>query len=420
MSRKPDAAAELSAKMTQALEAQRAQPGGYPLTVRQLSRVADPQAPPELVLKALAKASRSRQVVPASMKNLDAPIALHGDLELLASSPQVLEFALESLHADGTPAWPLKKVSARLDKSIRTAFEAAVTRQHSEHALPESVGVVNVRGKQSFFLKRQPPPQPPPPPDVELAGRLVRVLEAQQRLGLGSYPVRQSRLVELTGPPPPPKVLKKALAAKPFAGRAVPLLKEKADPLWVFADDPRLLRLLLETCRTETVQAFPVSGLKTKLSKQAEGPFADALGRLLTDGGVPGIAWIGARVGKKEERLLFLMEDVRGPRAAAAPSRFAPETPAAPPPADFAAAFDEAFARLDRQAGSPNYVSLADLRKALPVDRAAFDAQLRRLRESGRYTLGAAEVQDGLGEEQRAAGVVEDGSLLLFVSRRSP
>jgi hypothetical protein len=419
MSRKPDAAAKLSATMTQALEAQRAQPGGYPLTVRQLSGLADPQAPPEFVLKALAKAPLSRQAVPANKKNLDAPIALRKDLELLAASPQVLEFALEFLHADGTPPWTLKKVSGQLDKSIRAAFEAAVTRQHTEHALPESVGAVNVRGKPTFFLKRQPPPPPPPPPEVELAGRLVRVLEAQQRLGSGSYPVRQSRLVELSGPPPPSKVLKKALAAEPFAGRAVPLVKADPDPLWVFADDPRLMHFLLETCRTETVQAFSVADLK-KLSKQAEGPFADALGRLLTDGGVPGVGWIGARVGKREERLLFRTEDVRGLRAAAAPSRSAPETHAAPPPADFAAAFDEAFARLDRQAGSPNYVSLVDLRKTLPVDRAAFDAQLRRLRESGRYTLGAAEVQDGLGEEQRAAGIVEDGSLLLFVSRRSP
>jgi hypothetical protein len=88
---------------------------------------------------------------------------------------------------------------------------------------------------------------------------------------------------------------------------------------------------------------------------------------------------------------------------------------ALPPAADFAAAFD----RLDRQAGGHNLVSLVALRQALPLDRAAFDAGLGQLRRAGRFTCSAAEGRHGLTAEERAAGIAEDGALLLYVSRRT-
>ena len=89
-----------------------------------------------------------------------------------------------------------------------------------------------------------------------------------------------------------------------------------------------------------------------------------------------------------------------------------------PPPADFATAFDAAFTQLDREAGSTNFVILTALRRALPFSRAAFDAGFRRLREAGRYTLSPAEDGHGIDEKQRKAGIHEEGTLLLFVSRR--
>jgi hypothetical protein len=89
-------------------------------------------------------------------------------------------------------------------------------------------------------------------------------------------------------------------------------------------------------------------------------------------------------------------------------------------PADFARRFDEAFARLDRERGGHNLVSLVALRAAVPVGRDDFDAGLRELRRRGRYSLGAAEGRHGISPEEREAGVVEEGSLLLFVSRKAP
>jgi hypothetical protein len=60
-----------------------------------------------------------------------------------------------------------------------------------------------------------------------------------------------------------------------------------------------------------------------------------------------------------------------------------------------------------------------DLRAAVPADRAAFDAALQRLRRAGRLTLSAAEGRHGLTPEERAAGLVEDGVLLLYVARKT-
>ena len=42
------------------------------------------------------------------------------------------------------------------------------------------------------------------------------------------------------------------------------------------------------------------------------------------------------------------------------------------------------------------------------------------LRRGGRFSLSAAEGRHGISDEEREAAIPEDGSLLLFVSRRGP
>ena len=118
----------------------------------------------------------------------------------------------------------------------------------------------------------------------------------------------------------------------------------------------------------------------------------------------------------KKKPLLFLRADLDVlPR----PKTGAEPKPQSPPPAvDFAARFEEAFARLDGRHGGHNHVNLVELRQAVPVDRAIFDAGLQQLRRAGRYSLSAAEGRHGLEAAGRDAAIHEDGSLLLFVSRR--
>src|SRR5262249_44740497 len=140
----------------------------------------------------------------------------------------------------------------------------------------------------------------------------------------------------------------------------------------VLASSPLLLEFVLSAARTESNQAIPVADLKKKLTKEMQGPFESAVRDGLAGFALP--AGVGAlRIKKKEH--LFLLRDVNSagatPReegqAALAPAALAePLAPEAPPPVDFPTAFDEAFTRLDQQRGAPNFVSLVDLRRALP------------------------------------------------------
>jgi hypothetical protein len=119
----------------------------------------------------------------------------------------------------------------------------------------------------------------------------------------------------------------------------------------------------------------------------------------------------------KAKPYLFLVRDV-GVQLSAAPAPVpAPRKPA-PAPIDFATWFDKAFQEIDRQTGSHNFVSLVDLRRVVQVERTIFDEGLRQLRQAGRYTLSGAEGRHGISDEERAAGVNENGALLLYVSRR--
>src|SRR5262249_9162696 len=142
--------------------------------------------------------------------------------------------------------------------------------------------------------------------------------------------------------------------------------------------------------------------LKKKLAKGLQPAFSHAVHERLASHSLP--ATVGMlRIKKKDH--LFLLRDVN--TAAPLPAE-AKAAPAAPPPAKpaaeepsaaFAAACDEAYARLDRERGGSDFVSLVDLRRALPYDRATFDRELRVLRREGRYTLSTAEGRHGLTPE---------------------
>lgn len=267
-------------------------------------------------------------------------------------------------------------------------------------------------------MARKPPRKDPV---AELAEKLLRVLRAQRGLGADSYPLTVQRLAELTDPAAAPAVLKKALNKKSFKKEALAVrAKAPAAPI-ALASDAELLaastlaiEFLLGQCRTAATQAFGVPDLKKKATNKLHKPLHEALSRHLAAGTLPPtVGWVTISGRKK----LFLVSDahIRGGRPATEPAPAAPPVLAATRP--FAEAFAEAFARLDRDAGGHNFVSLVALRRALGLDRTRFDEGLRELRRAGRYALSAAEGRDGIAPEERDAGIAEEGSLLLFVSR---
>jgi hypothetical protein len=264
---------------------------------------------------------------------------------------------------------------------------------------------------------------------IELADKLLQTLHAQRGLGTDAYPLTVKRLIELAAPDATPALVKKALNKRSFLQQAQPAHAKSPDaPIALAADmdhlasSPLLLEFLLRQARKAATQAFTVSKLKAGAARKVQKPFQEAVNRQTGEGTLPPTAaWISIQ-GRKQ---LFLLSDLHTgggkpvpatPPPTAAP---APINQAAPAPAavDFGAAFDEAFSQLDRDSGGYNFVNLIALRQALPVARETFDRELRQLRQAGRYTLSAAEGRGGISPEERAAGISEEGSLLLFVSR---
>jgi hypothetical protein len=414
----------LREKLFAALRAGRERGEDYPTTLAQLAERVAPGTPAELLGKVASDKALKGQLVFAVAGSAESPVALAGDEERLAASDLLAEFAVGLLSTAEKPLHPPAKVVGKLDKGIRGAFEPVLARRIEANDLPAAVVAELVKGTPHLRLKRYLPPPPPRDPAEVLAERLLAALQA--RRSAGDYPIPLLKLTAQADANAPEKVVKKALAAPAFRGSALVVPVPGGEPLVALgedkarvAEDPRLLEAVLTATRSADNQAIPAGGLARKVAKELQGPFAEALERKVNAGALP--AGIGClRIGKKP--YLFLVADVGAPvpvRAQAPPVPARPQaaTPAGGP-VDFARLFDEAFARLDRARGSHNHVSLVYLRQEVPVDRPTFDRELHELRRAGQYSLQGAEGRQGLSAEEREAGIVEDGSLLLFVSKK--
>lgn len=188
-------------------------------------------------------------------------------------------------------------------------------------------------------------------------------------------------------------------------------LKGELDAL---ARSPQLLGFCLDCLAKESNQAFTVVELRDALRGESlKKPFEQAINRHLAAGKLP--PSFGA-IKRRGKHYLFRLSDLVGD----VPVRTA--TPPSSPPAhrvSFTDAFEAAFARLDKESGNRNYLKLLLLRQALPqFSREEFDLGLRQLRIAGRYSLDSSEERyRSLSDEEKAAGIVEGGTLLIYCSR---
>jgi hypothetical protein len=241
-------------------------------------------------------------------------------------------------------------------------------------------------------------------------------------------------LLELADPETSAALIQKAIGKRTFQRRVV-LARAKiwdapialADDLELLAGSRLLLEFMLQSLRTPSNQAFSAAQLKAKTSRKLQAPFQAVLRRQIDEGSLPPtVGWLMINRAKK----LFLLADlhtapqdsgVTALRPSAQPSISGEEAFTGEPSASsFPQTFEQTFAELDRRAGAHNFVSLVDLRAALPVPRDVFDRELQKLRLAGRYGLSAAEGRHGLSPEEAAAAITEDGTLLLYVSRKMP
>src|SRR5579871_75473 len=269
---------------------------------------------------------------------------------------------------------------------------------------------------------------------ADLAEQLIRQLETQRRLGPPAYPLTVAQLLELAESAAPPAQLEKAIGKRSFQQRVVlARAKHRDAPIALMTDlealagSALLLEFLLTSLRTPSNQAFSPSQLKAKTARKLQLAFQAALLRQIEQGSLPvNVGWITIHRSKK----LFLLADLhRGQQRSNVPRTPTPlpqiqgrgaDAPATEPVREFAERFGQAFAELDRRAGGHNFVSLVDLRAQLSMPREKFDTELQNLRRAGQYGLSAAEGRHGLTPEERAAAIMEDGTSLLYVSRKTP
>jgi hypothetical protein len=381
-----------------------------------------PALPPqEAVLKAVANKRFTSRALSAVKGRVDAPVALLEDAPALAASPLTLEAALRAKGESGGAVWSPKQLSGAVHKDLRAGFLKAVGEWVESNTLPPfAVAVAN--GKSVALYHRDRPP--PPPKSVQDAERLVEILRRGHPSGEAPPLVTPAELEAAAGLTP--AAFKKAVKEPAFAG-VVTQVKVKPSDVYLISNGDEFGRLvtgplltrLLGGCPTVKAHAFATAELTAQLTdKPQQKAVAALLNRSdLGDELPPGIGCVRASVGKGEaQNLFFPLEHLRTTRAAPHPVEAAPVP--AQPPADFLAAFDAAFARLDRERGSNNFVSLVDLRPALSgVPREAFDFGLQQLRRERKYVLTSDERYDGLTPEQQAAAIREEGEFLLHVSR---
>lgn len=278
---------------------------------------------------------------------------------------------------------------------------------------------------------------------AELAAKMLSSLESLRVLGGDAYPPTLRRLAELCDMRPSDLQVTTAANKKAFTERAVVTRKAKGKPVLnapvVFKDNIESVSqaitsaLLLFALRDYEPKVknrvFSEADLKKRITKALHRSFQEGLKQGIEHETLPSdVAWVPASNGPR----LFLVADLHPAplresvwnhrRLTATPIHESSLTHHEPLQREFAEAFREAFEQLDRDNGSTNFVTLADLRRALPeFDRVAFDAGLRQLRIDGQFSLDSHEGQTGsLTPEEREAGVQEAGSLLVYVSRRKP
>src|SRR5262245_23164306 len=128
-------------------------------------------------------------------------------------------------------------------------------------------------------MARKPPRKKPA---VDLAEKLVQVLESRRGLGPDSYPPSLQQLAAEADPQAAPDLVEQAVKAKPFKDRA--LLAPKAgsqtpvalaEDAAQLADSPRLLEVVLERLCTPDARTWSLAKVSAEVSRPLKKPFEE-------------------------------------------------------------------------------------------------------------------------------------------------
>ncbi len=391
-----------------------------------LADLAGPDVKPALLKNAVTTEPFRGEAVVVPVGKTLALVSLASRREALLGGDRVLVALLEAKTTPKNPSITLASLAEALPEDQRAAFLSGQGRKIEAGAPPAGVLVRMEAGQQVLCLKANLP---------EKLLLLEKVLDGlARRRESGDYPVSLEALFHAEAPESDTAAVLKLATDKTFKAKVTQALAGNLPSPVVLAGDeerlvssPALIEFALAVQRTADNQAVPVADLGKKLAANVKSGFVAALERRLHEGTLP--QSVGCLLIRKKPHLFLLAElankVVLPPAALSVPQGAdAPRSPQqgadAPrsPAVDFAPAFAEAFDKLDRERGAHGLVSLVWLRQEIPVRRAEFDEGLNALRRAGLYTLTAAESRAGITPEEREAGIVEQGSLLLYVSRR--
>jgi hypothetical protein len=370
-----------------------------------------------VLASAIGKPAFKRAAIISVKFQHDAPVALADadGIERLAGSPALLQAVLESASDTSPVAVTVADAIKRVHAKLKKPFKAALERRLRDHDLPAGVGwIPRKKAKALYAISR-------PPAEVRVATDLVLAL--QRAAASGEYPITIRTLATSINPIPDSKLLAVAVTLPSFCEQVLMAIPGDLDAPVARAGDGQvlgrsgaLLRHLLAKARKDATHAFKANELVPKALKLHAEVRTHLVAHLAApDAPVLLAAGVGC-VRVKGAPWYFLLADA-GVTSAATRN----PSPRPVPELDFATRFHEAFAKLDRQRGGLNFVSLVDLRREMAeVPRDQFDAALLKLRRAREYSLTGAEGLDGLRPEERAAAIQDEGDLLLNVSRVRP
>lgn len=369
--------------------------------------------------KALTHSQFKNNVVFAAAKGSEGLVALVEDAVEFAHSPQLLRWALAQAQgqAPHKPAELVKR--AGLNGKLKDRFIESIQEAVLARRLPDDLAR-QIDVKQSV---------------AEVAENLIQTLEQMREQGSSEYPVHLDRLFERVGLSPNDKLAQDVRSNATFKKRFLIFGGEQRTALAEDLDAPpyatRLLAAALAAARTQgrntRTAAFSAKEIAAALDEQSK-HHRKRIETRITEAAQaaqlpPGLHWISV----KGAPLFFHGADMQPPEAQSVPIP-AVTKPAQPPPTtststrleEFPARFAQAFEQIDQRMGRRNFVKVYELRRELPqYNREQFDQGLWKLREQGRYAMNSS---DGnvvaLSPEERDAGIMEAGSLLVYVSRK--
>lgn len=420
---KSQSIAELAERLVRELTFCRENGVGCPLPLEKIANRLDPEPDIASLLKAVKNPAFTTHAIAAFKGSLTSPVALTEDRQILASCPLTLEGALRAKKPTKTgPPWLPSDLKTTVEKSLQAEFLRAVSERLASGDLPAFA--VRTQKKKSLAVYHLDFP-PPLNPQVLNAERLVEGLRSITPAE-GAAPL--ATLASLASNANVPEAaIAKAIQEKVFTDTVLTFkhgslgtVAVLRDALLRFATGTPLLDRLLADCYQANIHAHTAKDLVAKLPAPLKNLVTEFLRREDLARHLPAnIGFLMAKATRGSQRLFFRLESVQHGSVESIPQPSL--EPVTPKELNFSAAFEAAFERLDRERGSYNFVSLVDLREALPhIPRELFDASLQQLRKQQRFWLKSAEGFNGLRPEEKAAAIPEEGELLLHVSKVRP